>query len=483
MTSTKNRSLLICFLVLSYFTFINCVIEIPFKAIRKKGVLKNKNFRGKEPSKPIRSLETLYQESDITISQDYFLLAQVKIGSNQQKFNLILDTFSNDLWVASNSAINIKVKNKYNPGTTGKNTKEPYSYGDIKGSYYTDDINFLDEKFNMKFAVANSGSIDLGDADGAIGLGRKYEDEQLSFIHMLKQNNITNSKLFSFKFENGINVGSTGKFYIGKHEDFSSDKSITCPLPKFNGSDLHWYLKVNGFSLKKGNIELKSSKKFNFTLDTANKIVLPIDYLNDVKKDLSELNCTTYPEEEGTDYYQLRCLQTNGTLPDFKFKINGYVFTVPFNYTYKLNVIHNYSNVYFSSLNETILGPQFFFGFHTLFDSDNETIQFFSNDTKLIEKDNDPDNKEDDDGKGDKDGKGDGKGGKDGNENGNGEGEGKKGGLKLWMIIAGAAALVVLLAVLIIIICCCCCKSKKDKDDEEVEKGVDSTEPILENQN
>lgn len=480
MTSTKNRSLLICFLVLSYFTLINCVIEIPFKAIRKKGMLKNKNFRGNEPTEPLRSLVTIYQEADLKISERYYFLAEVNIGSNQKKFNLTLNTFSNEFCVVSSAATNINVKNKYNPrsSTTANNTKETFSYGNIKGSYYTDEIYFLEDKFQMKFAVVTEGDLNFIDTDGVIGLGHSYKDEQLSFIHMLKYYNITNSKVFSFKFENGIKVGSTGKFYIGKHEDFSSDKSITCPLSKFNGSDAYWYLKVNGFSLKIGNKELKSSKKFNFNLNTAYQVVLPMDYLNDIEKNLSDFNCTTYQDNKYPDYYQLKCSLTNGTLPDFKFKINGYVLTVPFNYTFEFHIVHYYSNVFFSKLNETTLGAQFFFPFHTLFDSENETIQFYSNNTKLIEKDNDPDNKEDEDGKGGKDDK-DEKGDKDGK----GEGEDKKGGIKLWMIIAGAAALVVLIVVLIIIICCCCCKSKKDQEDEEVEKGVDSTEPILENQN
>ena len=39
----------------------------------------------------------------------------------------------------------------------------------------------------MKFLAADTVGFSLGGADGVIGLGRHYEDEELSFIHMLKK--------------------------------------------------------------------------------------------------------------------------------------------------------------------------------------------------------------------------------------------------------------------------------------------------------
>ena len=162
----------------------------------------------------------------------------------------------------------------------------------------------------MKFGVVNivnSYYISYGNADGVIGLGHYYEDEQLSFMHMLKQYNITDSTIFSIKLDKGVDIeeGATGKLYIGKHEDFFSNNSVTCPLFEF---DRLWNFQLDGISLKQSNKEIKSSKSINVILETAtNVIILPYAYLNDIENDLKDMNCESYLENIFTSYHIIRC--------------------------------------------------------------------------------------------------------------------------------------------------------------------------------
>ena len=52
----------------------------------------------------------------------------------------------------------------------------------------------------------------------------------MSFIHMLKEYKITDSKSFSIKFGEDLDAGVSGKLFIGKHKDFMSDETIVVPL-------------------------------------------------------------------------------------------------------------------------------------------------------------------------------------------------------------------------------------------------------------
>jgi hypothetical protein len=331
--------------------------------------------------------------------------------------------------------------------------------------------------------------VEVDDADGIIGLGHYYKDEQLSFLHMLKKYNITNSTLFSLKFNDKIEEGATGDLYIGKHEDFSSKNSVTFSLTNnSNASDfiIGWNLQINGFSLKKGNNEFKYSKNCDILFDTShNYIVLPYEYLDDIRSNLSDIDC--YPDDTDETNIRLKCLASNDTLPELRLKINGTTLMIPSNYTFSLGRRNYYSNIYFSKSNYFVLGAPFFFSFHTLFDRDNEQIHFYPNDPKFLEidEDNKKDGKKDDKDK-EKDKNKDQDKNKDSQqeEGGNSESGDNTGDNKgMWILIAAIAGGVLLLIILLIIICCCCCRSKKAKEDEDIEKDVDNTEPIIEDEN
>lgn len=216
MSKIKSKINLISLILLSYLSLINCIVELPLTYKNIKGVSNKAKKTDSEPSKYFRLGETIsYDEAPITLNNNYYFLTTVKIGSSEEKFNLILETGSNNLWVVQGRARTsaTTASRTYNPSgsTTSKNTEETFqlnygSAGTVSGTFYTDQFKFIGNKvFNMKFGAASRISMTgttYGNADGVIGLGHNYEDEEMSFIHMLKENEVTDSKLFSIKLDN-----------------------------------------------------------------------------------------------------------------------------------------------------------------------------------------------------------------------------------------------------------------------------------------
>ena len=557
MSKIKNKIYFISLIFLSYLALINCLIELPLtykniKGLAKKNIIKAKKSDS-ETSKFYRLGETIsYEEGDITVNNNYYFLTTVKIGSNDEKYNLILETGSSDLWVVQrrvggfNSPI--RVNRYYNPtsSSSSNNTGETFtlnygSAGSVTGTYYIDQFKYIGNKnFNMKFGVANRISITgdgYGNADGVLGLGHYYQNDQLSFMHMLKQYDVTDSKIFSIKLDSDIDMeeGATGKLYIGKHEDFSSKNSVTCPLIKVsNETEIFWNFQINGIGFKQSNKEIKSTKTFNVILETAtNYLLLPYEYLNDIVNDLAEMNCEPYQEYRGS-YYEIMCPGEIDILPDFQLNINGTILTIPAKYAFGLSMVNYYSNIYFTTSEELyIIGSPFLFAYHTLFDGDNEKLHFYPNfeekddkkenenekekenekenenekekendkeNEKENEKENDKENEKENDKENekenDKENENENEKNKDkdkdnaknktktndtesGTNKDDPEKKKKKGKSNLWIIIPCIIGGVILLIGLGILIYYCI-KSKNAKKGEEENNG-DTTEPIVEN--
>ena len=469
MIINNKKTYLIIFVIISYFVFVNCLIEIPLIQIKSRGISKYKNNKLKESNfdypKSFRLGETIYGEAKLSLNYDNLFLTFIIIGipgylNDDQFLYPIIDTTSPITWfleVLSEDKYKSNDRYKYTPkaSNTSQNTLESFNLtlksGNVSGYYYTDNFKYIGDKyFNMKFGVANRSEFTIKNASGIIGLGRKYSHENMSFIHMLKKNEVTDSEIFSIKFEGEIdNVHSEGKLYFGNHEDFSSNYSVSCPLVK--ESNYYWICKLDEFSLKKEEIELKSSKSVNIVFDTTiDKIILPMEYLNDIKNDLTKMNCSYSSARLSKippTYNQINCSGPNDTLPDFRFKINGNILTIPsdFIFYYYYDDGNYYSYVFFGNSEEYVFGTPFFMIFHTQFDGDNNKMKFYPREPKYIEK---------------------------GEEN-----EGGKDKKMLLFVVCGIAGFILLIGIIILI--CCLVKSKKGKKEEEIEKNFENTEPIL----
>ena len=375
---------------------------MPLNPIHVKGIPKYKNIQIIDPiqvnegNKSINN-RFLIEEGNSVIDTNLLFLANVRIGSNKQQFNLILDTGSYIIWVAQKGSIDsVHINNHFDPSAsnTCRNTNIPfqqaYVTGECSGTYYIDNFNYINNRdFSISFGVATRTNFPIAGGDGIIGLSHFYFDEKLSFIKQLNQAGITNSLSFSFKFGNDINIGITGKLYIGKHEDFSKNNVATCPLVNIAASsNMFWACEVSSFGFKNSGHEIKSNRKFNLVFDTGtNVIILPIEYLLDLQNNLNQFNCFITASQDQTTY-QIAC-PIQSDWPDVTFEINGNILRIPKHYFFaQADNFYVVSRVIFAKMDFYIIGTPFFFTFHTLFDKEGEKLHFYPENNEYLIKRN-----------------------------------------------------------------------------------------------
>ena len=405
-TKNNNKNLILyiinktyLFLILSFIPLTNSLIEIPIKTIKVKGIPKYRNISIQD-SLDYSKIENLNrpiilnEEGGMKYNGNRLFLATIKIGSNNQEFNLVLDTGSYILWVPKEKSIDSgNIENHYNP-TSSKTSKfldeqfeQKYGTGSCSGYYYSDNFKYINNKvFNIIFGVADYTDFDVSGGDGIIGLAHYYskKEESFSFIHMLKKYKITDTLSFSLKFEKKeIYEGMTGKLIIGNHKDFSSNYSVTCPLKHVSTGDIFWICEVNSLGLQNSIYKAESNLGNYAIFDTGtNVIMVPLEYYISLKSEISNFGCQSIKAEDQTSI-QLVCEEENRI--DFRFEINGNVLIVPKD----IGFYRAFRNLYYSRVlfaqGNFIIGSPFFTTFHTLFDKENEKLHFYPENPKYIE--------------------------------------------------------------------------------------------------
>lgn len=395
----KNKYILYL-LLLSTISFINSILEIPLKPIQVKGIPKyGLNLPSQEENTEELEEEfdpkLLMEEGNAYINTNFLYIATARIGSDKQEFNFLLDTGSSDTWVPKKDCIAAFPKNHYyNPETssTSRNTNIPFQirYGggrSSSGIYYIDNFYYINNKdFPLQFGVAIKTDFDINGADGIIGLASYYSNENLSFISMLKNGGVTDSQMFSIKFGYNAIPGITGTFIVGKHPDFLNYNTVTTPLVQNpNVITHHWTCTINSFGIKYSNLLFQSNQSYNVIVDTGtNMIMLPLEYYNAIVNNVNNFNCHFIMNSQ--NLYQLSCNNEN-LLPEFRFEINGNILIVPKYYAFvKMNNGIFYSKVVFFESNVYVIGTPFLFAFHTLFDKENNVLQFYPERPEFLEK-------------------------------------------------------------------------------------------------
>ena len=392
MVSFQNIPIYSCLFLINIFYSIS-ILEVPLKTIKVKGIPKYRNITKIESGKQILMNNTVlfYEEGDSVISNDLLFLANIKVGSNHQEFNLVLDTGSSVLWVAQyGCAGENAITHFFNPSdsstskSTGQSFEIEYGTGYCTGIFYNDNVRYLSNSdFNMYFGVASRADFLATGADGIIGLAKSYQQEALSFVHMLKKSGVTDSLAFSFKFELDVFESDVeGKMYIGRHDDFSKSEVKSCPLVSYK-SDTFWACQLDSFSIKGSSHEAISSRSTGVIFDTGtNAIFLPLQYLEDIQGKLANFGCRTY--KSNGNYYIL--CEASGDVPDLNFKFNNQDLTLPKEYVFtyattdKKYVI---SSIIFTNEDLALIGSVFFYVYHTLFDEENQELKFILNDGKI----------------------------------------------------------------------------------------------------
>ena len=355
-------------------------LEIPLKLVKSK---KQRRRRIKIPS-----LEKMISENIKTLD-NYLFAIDVTVGSDKQPFTLILDTGSNIVWVPG--IITEGSDKYYNPqtSTTSKRTSDSLSYqyfdGSISGQYYYDQFNFmLPNDFYFYFGVANR--INLGsinEFDGIIGLGRDYNsnDKKYSILQTIKTNGAITSTRFSFKYNYDTNNLT---LYVGEtHEDFKKSNIASCPLID---SEIYetklWLCDLYSFSVKNENEIIKIIDiEYEGIFDTGtNNMVFPLEILEEFKSIFINFNCYIYDESKTEK--SVHCRDGNN-LPKISFGLKNYVLTLgQSNFYNKLLINNEYIYrlrlLFIDGIETCIIGQNFFYEFHTLFDGDNYVMKFYN---------------------------------------------------------------------------------------------------------
>ena len=356
-------------LFLTNLSLIYNIIEIPLYPLKVQGDFKYRHFIKKYGDLfPENELLSYYENIDSEINPGLVFQAQVKIGSRSQIFNLLIDTGSYAVWVGKIGCYGQNnITNFYEPdkSITRINMNEIfffyYGTGQAYGYYYLENVEYIPNSLiTMKLGVADAAYYEIPGCDGIMGLSRIYNDERESIITMLYKRKYIDSRAFSIKFEGNFEGGTKGSMFLGIHDDFSKNETISAPLVNETLSE-KWKINITSFGLKNNKYKTRSSEKPTpIEIDTgSNVFYLPMQYFEDIKNDLGKFDCQI---EDESHIKRMR----------FKCDKNGKE--------------HLYSKAIFVDTTH-LIGSAFFYYFHTLFDMDSNDLKFYSLNKDLLQKD------------------------------------------------------------------------------------------------
>ena len=436
---TRNSSKIFSLFLLLILTENIISIKIPIKLVKssfQKGIPKTKHLMNNNDNKlSYIASQKVYTDSD------YLFLVDMQFGSNSKSLTVILDTGSEILWVPG---YNVNNNGKYyNPSesTTSKKTTErmnyEYSAGTVSGTFYNDQINFiLSNNFYFTFGVASQISLSSHNFDGVLGLGRKYKvsDSKYSILQIIKNNGAIKSTKFSFKYDYKT---KNLDLYLGEeHEDFSKKNVASCPLTDGDtyGESL-WTCDLYSFSvMKENNVLKKISIDYEALFDTGtNHNIFPSEILDDLRSTFLSFNCYIQNERDSSSEYMkaVYCRDPNN-LPKISFGLKSYILTLGkenfYNRIYINNeYIYRLRLLFVDEIDFCVIGQNFFFEYHILFDNDKGVLKFYNDEEDSITYH-----------------------------------EEEEEGIKTWLLILLIVGGVLILAgITFIIIYCCCCKKRE----------------------
>lgn len=252
---------------------------------------------------------------------------------------------------------------------------------DENGTWYEEDFSFIDQSIVLeKFPIKVLKDIVNTPHSGCFGFSHRFENESYSIVHQLKEKGYINHLAYAFV----PNLTGTGVTYFGGIPDEirqtkkggmcnvnTTKKKWSCELKRINFGDFKYDNKFR-FHFQVGDEPIYAP--FDF-LDTLMKSFFK-DYLAsgncsmaDLIKDVVKCNITTIKEMPPFEL----------TFDDYKYSLDAIdLFEVTDDKMGYFNVLQNpFSN------NTWQIGITFLKHFDTLFDHENERIEFFSN-TKTI---------------------------------------------------------------------------------------------------
>lgn len=388
-TSLRKNIFISIFFLINLYS-ISYQIKIPVKQIKTKFQKSIPKKVSTDPDITPQSISDEFNKLD-----NYLFAVDISIGSNKQPFRVLLDTGSEILWVPGQE---VSTSKKYIPSSssTSQRTSETLNYeyasGKITGHYYTDQINFLlSNSFYVYFGVANKNNLLDYYFDGIMGFGRKYQNTKYSIIHTIKNNGgIANTK-FSFKYDYDTD---DLYFYLGEeHSDFHNSNLANCPLinSEFYGKSL-WVCGIYSLGIKDGdNIVKKKTMDIEGLFDTGtNNIVFPSKYISDFQSTITNFNCYLYEEGNSNVGSQKAIYCRNpDKLPKITIGVKQYILTLgKSNFYNRIYVnkeyVYRLRFLFMQNIDFCVIGQNFFYEYHTLFDDERSLLTFFNDDKSKI---------------------------------------------------------------------------------------------------
>ena len=294
------------------------------------------------------SISILFAKGPQTISLSFnkdlgFYTLPVSFGSNEETFDLQVDTTTSETWIPSLKTT-MKVK-KYNisKSSTGQKTNKTFEVededGDVRGKACYDSIKVGDISLDH-FGFVNVDEFEYEFKDypqGKLGLGFKQEHgEDFNFIGKLKKNKLIEKEVFSINAE-------SKELIIGElPSQFKNQLYTTCSQSETNDLDddyrQAWTCELTHlvFNIdkkqKKMNLDLAFEVDARVTFDSAYPYIsIPKRHINNFKTNFMNPHFNnTYKEKREDDSTYFVC--TDESLvkqASVSFIMEGYAYVIP----------------------------------------------------------------------------------------------------------------------------------------------------------
>ncbi|RHZ66908.1 pepsin-like aspartic protease [Aspergillus thermomutatus] len=270
---------------------------------------------------------------DNFLNAQYF--SEISLGTPPQKFKVVLDTGSSNLWVPGSDCNSIAcfLHSKYDSSASStykKNGSEfsiKYGSGELSGFVSQDTLSIGDLKVEKQdFAEATNEpglAFAFGRFDGILGLG--YDTISVNkivppFYNMLNQG-LLDEPVFAFYLGDTNKEGDNSEAtFGGVDKDHYTGEMIKIPLRR----KAYWEVDFDAIALGDNVAELENT---GVILDTGTSLIALPSTLADL------LNKEIGAKKGFTGQYSIEC-DKRDSLPDLTFTLAGHNFTIgPYDYT------------------------------------------------------------------------------------------------------------------------------------------------------
>ncbi|KAI9868501.1 MAG: Vacuolar protease A [Trichoglossum hirsutum] len=313
---------------------------------------------------------------DNFLNAQYF--SEIEVGTPPQKFKVVLDTGSSNLWVPSSECGSIAcyLHAKYDSSASstykknGSSFEIRYGSGSLSGFVSRDTVVIGDLKVkNQDFAEATSEpglAFAFGRFDGILGLG--YDTISVNhitppFYNMINQG-LLDKSVFGFYLGDADGDGDDSEaIFGGINEDHYTGELVTIPLRRL----AYWEVDLDAITFGDSTAELDDT---GVILDTGTSLIALPSTLAEL------LNREIGAKKSYNGQYTIEC-DKRDSLPELTFTLSGHDFTIgPYDYILEVqgSCISSFMGMDFPGGPLAILGDAFLRKWYSVYDLKANTI-------------------------------------------------------------------------------------------------------------